>query len=270
MYDIDTSHVADILKDCALKFILPRFRNLQQGDIKTKSHANDFVTIADLETEEALTRILPDKYPGCIVIGEEGVSSGAITTAALADPTQTIFVVDPVDGTSNFKNGNSTFAVMMALVRNGETQTGWIYDVMNDVHYIAEKGKGATRSGEPIYVRPAKSLSAPDCVGYIGPKYFPKSMQESLINRGAKQFRALHCAGHEYINIASGKADFTLFHHMKPWDHLAGSLLVQEAGGIVRKFDGTPYRVTDVKGGLIVASHVQTADEAQGKFLSPA
>lgn len=267
--NVDANHVAQILKDAASQYIVPRFKNLQAADIHTKTHANDFVTIADIETEEALCKILPATYPGCIVIGEEGVSSGKVTTAALADPTQMIFVVDPVDGTYNFKNGNPQFAVMMSLVIGGETRMGWIYDVMNDTHYITEKGKGTTKNGQKVSVRATVSVEDPKAVGYMESRYFPKEMQDFLAAKGVNKFTSLRCAAHEYLNIASGNADFTIFSHMKPWDHLAGVLMVQEAGGIVTKFDGSPYNITDEHGGIVVATNADVLNQVQDHFIRP-
>lgn len=266
---IDPAQVADVLKQCALKYILPRFRNLQEADIHTKTHANDFVTIADIETEAALSEILPKMFPGTLVIGEEGVSSGVVSTDILHDSSQVVFVVDPVDGTFNFKSGNPQFAVMMALVVGGQTRMGWIYDVMNDTHYIAQKGKGTTKNGQPVQVRAAKDLGDPETVGYMEHRYFPKKVQSYLKDQGAERFKSLHCAAHEYLNIASGKSDFAIFSHMKPWDHLAGVLMVEEAGGIVRKFDGSPYAITDQKGGIIVASNPAVMEQVRGKYIVP-
>src|SRR5688500_13700126 len=140
---VDSGKVADLLKECAEKYILPRYKTLSADQIQTKSHENDLVTIADIETEAALRDILPRMFPGCAVIGEEGVSSGAASLDILKDTAQTVFVVDPVDGTWNFRHGIREFAVMMALVAQGETRMGWIYDVLGDVHAIAEKGAGA-------------------------------------------------------------------------------------------------------------------------------
>ncbi|GEM_PF-92150 len=267
--NVDANKVAQILKDVALQYILPRFQNLQAGDIQTKSHANDFVTIADIETEEALCKILPATFPGSLVIGEEGVSSGKVTTSALSDPTQMIFVVDPVDGTFNFKNGNPQFAVMMSLVIGGETKMGWIYDVMNDTHYITEKGKGTTKNGQKVAIRAPRSVEDENAVGYMESRYFPKEMQDFLAAKGVQRFKSLHCAAHEYLNIASGHADFAIFSHMKPWDHLAGVLMVQEAGGIVTKFDGSPYKITDEHGGIVVATHADVMNQVQEHFIRP-
>lgn len=272
-HNIDSTKIAEILKECSDKYILPRYRNLQEGDIQTKSHANDFVTIADTETEEALCQILPKIYPGCIVIGEEGVSSSRMTTDALKDKDQVVFIVDPVDGTYNFKNGNPEFAVMMALVVGGETRMGWIYDVVGDAHMIVEKGAGAFLSGKRLQVAAPKP--ADQCLGYVKKSYFPKELQAHMgyVKDAGKAFRditSLNCAAHEYLRVASGRADFSIYGWMKPWDHLTGVLMVQEAGGIAAKWDRTLYVPTDNRGGLLIASNQGLWDESRAKFLQPA
>lgn len=266
-HNIDINNITNILEDCANTYIVPRFRNLDASDIHTKKHLNDFVTIADIETEEALCRILPTVVPGCLVIGEEGVSSGKITTDPLKDPSQIIFVVDPVDGTYNFKNGSTDFALMMSLVINGATQAAWIYDVMNKAHYTAQKGKGAFVNGNPLSVAGKKDIV--NAKGFMEYHNFKQEIQDILKKQGADRFKSMRCAGHEYINIARGDADFSIFTHMNPWDHLAGVLLVEEAGGAIRKFNGSPYGITDQKGGIVVASNMNMFEQIRTQFILP-
>jgi fructose-1,6-bisphosphatase/inositol monophosphatase family enzyme len=269
---IDSGKVADLLKECAEKFILPRYNNLSPDQVRSKSHKDDLVTIADIETEQALETILPQMFPGCVVIGEEGVSSGKVSLDILKDPSQTIFVVDPVDGTHNFRHGKREFAVMMALVVNGETRMGWIYDVLGDVHATTEKGAGAFLGGQRMSVAQSKPLA--ECDAFISPGYFPKEMYPFLDSFKAeikkiKSVRVLRCAAHEYLQLASGQADFGISGGMKPWDHLAGALMVQEAGGVVRKWDGTVYSPHDETGGLITTSGQTLWNLVHRQFLNP-
>lgn len=270
---IDPQQIADILQDCAEQYILPRYKNLTTGDIQTKSHAHDFVTIADTETEEALCRILPQIVPGCRVVGEEGVSSGAITTASLSDPAQTIFVVDPVDGTANFKDGKREFATMVALVTGGQTRMAWIYDILGQAHYIGEQGQGAFCNGTRLAVAAPKPLA--DCIGYARKSYFPTDLipRMGYLDDARKKVagvKPLFCAAHEYIRIASGHADFSISGMIKPWDHLAGCLLVQEAGGVAMKWDRTPYAPHDDGREIMVATHPVLWDQLYDLFLKDA
>lgn len=270
---VNSQQISEILIDVAARLIVPRFRNLGEADISTKSHATDFVTIADTETEEALVEILPKIVPGCLVIGEEGVSSGKISIDRLKETDKTIFVVDPIDGTFNFKNGDPTFAVMMAMVEGGETVMSWIYDVIGQSMAWAEKGAGAFMGKTRMAVAEAKPLQ--DCHGFFNRGYMPKAMREHMDylkqeTQNVASVSSLHCSAHEYLRIASGRADFSINGWTKPWDHLAGVLMVREAGGVAAKWDGSAYVPGDEKGGLIVASNQDLWDDIHGRFIKPA
>lgn len=272
---IDSGKVADLLKECAEKYILPRYNTLSPDQIHTKSHKDDLVTIADIETEQALEMILPRMFPGCLVIGEEGVSSGKTSLDTLKNVSQPIFVVDPVDGTHNFRHGKREFALMMALVVGGETRMGWIYDILGDCHAIAEKGAGAFANGKNMRVAAPKTLKESDA--FLNPFYFPKEMRSYLSHMhpdagNIRSARTLRCSAHEYLQLASGQMDFAISagNGIKAWDHLAGALMVQEAGGVVRKWDKTDYMPEDKGGGLIVASHRDLWDAVYSRLLLPA
>lgn len=270
---IDPHFIAGILQDCADEFIVPRYQNLLEGDIKTKAHANDFVTIADTETEAALVERLTAANPGCVVIGEEGVSSGYASLDVLEDPGQYVFVVDPVDGTKNFKEGRREFAVMMSLNHNGQTIASWIYDVLGRSHYIAEQGAGVYRDGTRLTLAPT-GRHAPDITGYSRKAYFPPELQPLLghlaeAQKSVRSIPFLFCAAHEYIRIISGTVDFSIYGTMRQWDHLAGSLMVREAGGVSMKWDRSFYKPADANGGLISAASQQIWDDVQKLFIQP-
>lgn len=269
--------ISRIIECRADELIVPRFRNLTASQINTKSHANDFVTIADIETEHALRADLTAKFPGCIVIGEEAVSSGAMNTDALKDRLVMTWVADPVDGTTNFKNGDETFGVILALVMNGEVVGAWLYDVMGGMHHIAIKGQGAYKvpkgytgsykDGEKLQVSKQQDLDASK--GFIAPYYFPPAARPFLKSALNGRFPSLHCSAHEYMRVASGQAEHVVVNHMKPWDHLAGALLVQEAGGVVKKFDGSKYQPWDESGGVIVANNMVIMDQLRKSYVNP-
>lgn len=261
--NIDPDKISALIRHGAEQFIKPRFRNLSAAEIETKENAEDFVTIADRETEEFLESELPRLYPGSVVVGEEGVSSGRVSTRALLDKDLIVWVVDPVDGTTNFKDGKTIYACMVACVHGGEVKFGWIYDVPNDKMLLAEKGEGAFIEGRRLKVAPAKPFD--EVKGFAADKYFPKKMHPDLKDLAARvsQVETLKCAGHEYTRVADGKADFSLYRRAKPWDHLAGTLAVQEAGGVVLKWDGTPYKPGDEGCTLVTASNDDLMRELQ-------
>lgn len=251
----DPVRVGDILRDCAAQYILPRYRVLKAHEIDTKSGPNDLVTVADRETEAALERILPDLLPGSVVIGEEAVSAGLASTGILTRSDTPVWVTDPVDGTSNFVNGNDCFAVMLALVTGGEVTQGWIYDVPGNRMMITERGGGAWMDGERMHV--AAPAAPEESRGLVGKQYFPKNYRPFVeeLKTKVKTIGTLGCAGHEYLRLAGGQADFGVYNRMRPWDHLPGALAVREAGGMVVKWDGTPYMPGDEFGVITVSSN---------------
>ncbi|HEY8191684.1 MAG TPA: inositol monophosphatase [Alphaproteobacteria bacterium] len=252
---IDPRKVEDIIRECAAECIMPRFRNLQSHEINTKSGPNDLVTIADKESELYLERELTKLYSGTVLIGEEGISAGLKTTAVLQDHNAVVWVADPVDGTWNFAHGDEHFAVMLACVAGGEVIHGWIYDVPAGRMMTASKGAGAFIDGVRLSVSNTEHIAHAN--GFAGRKYFTNAMKPHIdaLKQQAASLTSLNCAGHEYLNLAAGKADFAVYSRIRPWDHLAGTLAVKEAGGTVMNWDGTPYKPSDEFGGIIVASH---------------
>ncbi len=256
-HSFNTADVEAIIRECAARYILPRFKKLQDHEIETKTSPSDFVTAADIETEAHMDKALPALCPGSVVIGEEAVHRGESSTETLINNNKDIFwVVDPVDGTYNFRHGDEKFAVMLACVIDGETRYGWIYDVMNDQMTFAEKGKGVFLDGIPLTVKPSDTLE--EAAGNSGrnKKYFPASALENLtiLDKKVKNISSMYCAGHEYLALIKGESDFSIYSKTKPWDHLAGVLMVQEAGGHCTKWDKTPYKPGDDGGGIIAAS----------------
>ena len=265
---IKPDEINALIRDCAARLIMPRFNLLEASEIESKSGPNDLVTIADRETELELEAALTAAYPGLVVIGEEGIAAGRMTTAVLRDASGMVWVIDPVDGTWNFVHGKPEFAVMIACAIDGETRHGWIYDVPADRMLYAEKGGGTTINGVRQSVAPAKKLA--DCAGFCGVRYFAPEHRERIKAFAAtvRTVRVLGCAGHEYLNVASGHDDFALYSRGQPWDHLAGTLAVAEAGGIVRRFDGGGYRPSDDRPALIVASNEDLLREIRNTLVS--
>ncbi len=126
----DMEKVSDLMVTAAAEIILPRFRALKDGEIDEKD-GGEVVTIADIEAEAWLTQRLPDLVPGSTVVGEEAVFADKAVFERLSadDP---VWVIDPVDGTWNFANGRSTFAVIIAYVIAGEVEAGWIYEPVSE------------------------------------------------------------------------------------------------------------------------------------------
>lgn len=255
--NIDVARLADLLREAAKAEIMPRFRNLSEGDIREKTSATDLVTEADEAAERFIARECRSILPDALFVGEESVAADASLLDRL-DEAELAIVVDPVDGTANFAAGVPLFAVMMAIVSRGETVAGLIYDPLGDDCMLAEKGAGARRrlsSGEEFRLSTAAPLALSEAVGCISYTYFPDELKKAVLPRlaGVKIAGNYRCAGHEYRLLASGGSQFSVYAKLMPWDHLPGVLITQEAGGRVGKIDGSPYTPRDREGTLIAA-----------------
>ncbi len=239
---VNSTDVANAIREVAAQYIRPRFNALQPEDIRTKSGPNDLVTKADTEAEEALDIILPKILPGSVVLGEEGLSAGRYSLEDMTKQSGYVWVVDPVDGTRNFAHSVPLFATMVALTYNGETIMSWIYDVMADEMIAASKGEGTTLNGARMVMKP-RSPSA-GVLAYIHPT-LNRRMGRQLPDSPHLKWKheALFATSHEYIRLLKGVGDIGFYRRLMPWDHVAGVLAVQEAGGLVQTWHGEQYGV---------------------------
>ena len=258
MAGIDITDLANILRDAAKTEILPRFRRLATGTVKTKSNPTDLVTEADTEAEWFIKREVDKRWPGTLVVGEESVAADPDLLGKLADADVAI-TVDPVDGTANFAAGLPLFAVMAAVVVKGETVGGIIYDPMGDDWILAERGSGAwlrRPDGAQQRLQVREPARIEEMIAHLSIAFLPAADKPRILANFAR-FRIAanyRVAGHDYRTFASGHAHCVMFNKLMPWDHLPGTLISQEAGGTVRKFDGSPYRPADLSGGLLLAT----------------
>lgn len=253
--EVEFERVGAIIREAAATLIRPRFRHLEAEAISVKSHADDLVTVADLEAEAFLTRRLVDLLPGSRVLGEEAVYQDPQTRDVL-DGDAPVWIVDPVDGTANFVRGVPKFGVIVALVRHRRTQAGWILDPLADRLYTARAGAGAWCDGRRLRItaRGRKGL---------------KTLSGCISRRMAERKRHLFgeitqqgSAAHDYMSLAEGRLDFRLFRLLNPWDHAAGVLMVEEAGGYARLLSGRAYApVFHADDALLIAPDAVTWEE---------
>ena len=245
----DVRAVAVILREVAARIILPRFRNLAAGDIAHKKrNPRDLVTIADIEAEKALEQRLGPLVPGSVFVGEEAAETQPDILARLAggDP---VWLLDPVDGTSNFAEGHACFAIIVGFCMGGEVKAGFILDPLSDALVWAAAGQGAwlepgagqrSRQVTVVHDRPLSAMHGS----------LPRRAAERLaLSLGASGQAPPPVAtrygsvGREYMDLARGVLDFASYARLKPWDHAAGVLIHQEAGGYsALRSTGSPYR----------------------------
>jgi fructose-1,6-bisphosphatase/inositol monophosphatase family enzyme len=245
--------VSELIREVAATIVLPRFRHLSAADVHQKA-PGDVVTIADQESERALTEGLTRLLPGSEVVGEEAVAADPGVLGRVGDD-GAVWIVDPIDGTNNFAAGKTPFAIMVALLREGEPAASWILDVVADRMAIAEAGSGAYIEGVRVKTR-TDDPGAGAMSGTLARHYFPADLR-AKVNAHAGEFASVtnghHCAGYEYPSVATDEQQFAMFWRILPWDHVPGALFVTEAGGSVRHIDDEPYRPRDAERGLLIA-----------------
>ncbi|MCQ2914310.1 MAG: inositol monophosphatase [Alphaproteobacteria bacterium] len=231
--------VGDIMAEVAEIEVLPRFKNLSIGDINTKSSADDLVTTADVAAETRLTDALSKLMTGSLVVGEEAAFKDPNVLEYLKSEDAPVWVIDPVDGTMNFSSGYSEFGMVVALVYKGETVSGWLYKPTTKGMILGEKGSGAFFKGKDyrkqLHVSKVEDLSK--MIGAVGRNvgFKDKNLVEPLY---------WGSAAYNYMLIISGNADYSAYRTktIKPWDHCAGILLHEEAGGYTAFIDGGKYQ----------------------------
>ena len=266
---IDPERVASLIREAASEEILPRFSALDPADVAEKA-PNDFVTAADLAMEKRLGRILADLLPGSVVLGEEAFAADPRLAEALVG-TDPVWVIDPLDGTANFAAGVPLFAVIVALVTGGETRAGWIYDPVGGRMAMGSQGDGASMDGRRLaIVRPHNLYHMTGSI--YGRRFRESEAYGRLWARGRGRLGLVfntRSVGQEYLARFWGRMHFGVYTRLNPWDHAAGCLLHQEAGGHVALFNGTPYRPTQSTPGMIVAPDQMVWDDIDRTLIQP-
>jgi fructose-1,6-bisphosphatase/inositol monophosphatase family enzyme len=266
----DAEALDRLLRDAA-RLIMPRFRHLGAGAVRQKTGPLDLVTDVDEAAEAFITQALQTTYPGCLVVGEEAASRDYSLLDRLADA-DLAFVVDPIDGTSNFAAGLPLFGTMLAAVVRGHVQASVILDPVSDSAAVAVLGQGAweiAADGSRTRLHVAAPVPPSHMTGAASWRYLsPELRDEVLPNlRLVAQVWDFRCAAHQYRMLAAGHCHFVMFNKLMPWDHLPGCLLHQEAGGHAAKFDGSAYVPGQITGGLICAPDQTSWRELRNSLL---
>ena len=214
------------------------FRHLAASDIQVKSK-NDFVTRVDREAEEIIKGTIRKNFPDHRTLAEE---SGYSAKAG-----EYLWVIDPLDGTTNFIHGIAHFAISLALLKNEKTVFALIYNPMSKDCFHAAVGQGAFLNGKAIAVnQTAKISSALGATGFPfkAPRFLAPYTEtfRSLLSQ-CKDMRRCGSAALDLAYTACGRYDFFWEAHLLPWDFMAGKLLVAEAGGLSGDFSGRELAV---------------------------
>ena len=224
------------------------FNELENLQISMKGPA-DFVTSADKRTEKILIEELSKARPGYGFLGEEG---GAVQGA---DKTHR-FIIDPIDGTTNFMHGIPHFAISIGLEREGQMVSGVVYNPVTDDLYTAEKGHGAYLNNKRLRVAARKEL-APSVIAtglpFLGKEGHARAAAEMAevmnVTAGIRRFGS---ASLDLAYVAAGRFDGFWEHSLQSWDIAAGIVLVREAGGMITDLRGGAEMLTQ---GTVLAAN---------------
>ncbi|MCH8507001.1 MAG: inositol-1-monophosphatase [Ectothiorhodospiraceae bacterium] len=194
---------------------------------------NDFVSDVDRMAEQEIIQVLQKAYPDHAIVGEETGRHGEADYQ---------WIIDPLDGTTNFLHGLPHFAVSIALQHKGRLEVGVIYDPMRQELYSAERGGGANLDGRKLRMRQQKSFSG-RLIGTGFPFRQPQHMDAYMamfrgVSKRASDLRRAGSAALDLAYVAAGRLDGYCDRGLQPWDLAAGALLVREAGGVVGDFTG--------------------------------
>jgi myo-inositol-1(or 4)-monophosphatase len=228
-----TSQVANLARQTG-EFVIKAASEFNRESIEYKG-LNDMVSYVDKETELLLVEGLRTILPDAGFIAEEG-------TGQKTDNQEFAWIIDPVDGTTNYMHGLPVFAISIALMQKDKIISGVVYEINRDECFTAWLGGGAYLNEKPIKVSSAKFLK--DSLIATGFPYYDFDKMENYLNilkelmQKSHGLRRLGAASVDLVYTACGRFEGFFEYNLKPWDVAAGTLIVQEAGGTVRDFKG--------------------------------
>ncbi len=232
-----------MLKSTLLKAVeagateLRRYFNNDGLKISNKEGINNWVTEADHASEKAIMDVIKSDFPDHFILSEE--------SGEMATPSDTKWIIDPIDGTINFASGIPICAVSIGVEKNGEMIFGAVFNPFINELFLAEKGMGATLNDKRISVSKKKDVIHSCLVTgfpytYLDIENGPLQVFERLVRKGIP-VRRLGSAAIDLCWVAAGRFDGFFEHSLSAWDTAAGYLIVEEAGGRVTDMNGNKY-----------------------------
>lgn len=237
-------------------------RKYQREGFTTSSKAvgHDRVTDADLEAESVIVQIIETTFPDHAILAEEGGRTDSDSPY--------LWVVDPLDGTSNFSRGIPYYSISVCVVHNEVPIVGAVYDPSGDELFSAVAGGGAYLNGESIVVSDTASLA--DAMLVTGFFYDRGARMERnlenigrLFSHGIVGIRRFGSAALDLCYVACGRADAFWEHELNAWDFAAGALIVREAGGTVTDLEGNALRI---RASYVVASNTRLHEPVRAEL----
>lgn len=226
---------AMIAADKAATFIRSFHRENKKLEIELKGH-NDLVTQADVGSEKIIKEVIGNAFPDDLFLAEESYDFTELTD-------QRTWIIDPIDGTTNFAHGFPVYCISIALYENKQPVTALVLEAAKSELFTASKGNGAFLNGRPIHIssinQPEKSLLA------TGFPYRDLGLLDDYLNLFKTLIKETHgvrrpgSAAYDLACVAAGRFEGFYEYGLSPWDVAAGVLLIQEAGGKVSDWMGT-------------------------------
>jgi myo-inositol-1(or 4)-monophosphatase len=231
--------------------------------IEEKGRRADLVTDADRASERVIVERLRMDFPHASILGEEGGTYDALREAQHDKPRER-WIIDPLDGTTNFAHGYPLFCISIAYEQDGEVVVGVIYAPLMNELFTAQRGAGAQRNGEPIHVSQIPVLA--DAMVVTGFKPYDYETNAPYFAKASHLAQAVRRDGTAALDLAytaMGRFDAFWEFDLAPWDMAAGMLLVREAGGAVSATDGSSF---ELAGRSILASNGRIHEEMVSLF----
>lgn len=260
-YSETLRQLEEIIPALARTHVLQRFNQIgysfkQDGSV---------VTEADTAMQQAVVDVLARHWPDCQLLGEEMTIEEQ--QAMLDDNAAGLWVLDPLDGTSNFASGIPVFSIAIALISQGEVQLGLIYDPVRDECFSAVKGQGAWLNRSPLKLEDVRS-ELNQCIAQVDMKRLPENMAVKIaaLHPFASQ-RNFGSGALDWCWLAAGRSQLYVHGGQNLWDYVAGQLILREAGGFAQSFDGTPVYRRSLRPRPVVAAVNEPLFIAWSEFL---
>lgn len=231
--------------------------------IQTKSNQNDLVTEIDKQTEQFFINKIRETYPHHKIVGEEGLGDKITSENGI------IWIIDPIDGTTNFVHMQRNFAISIGIYEDGVGQIGIIYDVIRDELYHTIKNNGVYMND--ISLKPLKEVNISEAIIGMNATWVTenKRIDPSVLGALVKDVRGTRSYGSaaiELASVAAGRLDAHISLRLAPWDFAAGKILVEELGGIVTDLRGNPLKMLEQN--TIIVSKPGLHETIMKKYLN--
>ena len=258
---VDLDQLKQIIISAADDELLPRFADVRRN---TKMDGS-FVTEADLAVQARITQVLQQHYPDTALLGEEMTAE---QQAELLNNSESLWCLDPLDGTSNFAVGTPYYAISLALIERGVATLGIVYDPNRDECFVGIRGQGALLNDEPLTVK-AVDLPLSQCTALIDFKRLPPRLAMDLVaQRPYASQRSYGSVALDWCWMAASRFHVYLHGASNIWDYAAGLLIFNEAGGYSSTLEGDKIYVNELSKRSSVGALDQATFEQWASWLN--